>query len=203
MILSTSSSVYFFTGSGFGSCFGSSGVGVGVGFGTLLDMTVGSEIKVNDIPAKRDTRVYEDFTLTFSADVEEELDGVLDEEETTQDIEQHIPQEVNQEELQVTKTSETKEKSIQQKEEVETGKTEEEVDFEPVAEPVTVAVIVNKKPIVMSGKPSYVFVDVFDYIQFDLHHPPKGKGIVTNMNGHPAEYMATLQDGDIIDIYWE
>ncbi len=171
--------------------------------GTLLDMTVGSEIKVNDIPAKRDTRVYEDFTLTFSADVEEELDGVLDEEETTQDIEQHIPQEVNQEELQVTKTSETKEKSIQQKEEVETGKTEEEVDFEPVAEPVTVAVIVNKKPIVMSGKPSYVFVDVFDYIQFDLHHPPKGKGIVTNMNGHPAEYMATLQDGDIIDIYWE
>lgn len=171
--------------------------------GTLLDMAVGSEIKVNDIPAKRDTRVYEDFTLTFSADVEEELDGVLDEEETTQDIEQHIPQEVNQEELQVTKTSENNEKSIQQKEEVETGKTEEEVDFEPVAEPVTVAVIVNKKPIVMSGKPSYVFVDVFDYIQFDLHHPPKGKGIVTNMNGHPAEYMATLQDGDIIDIYWE
>lgn len=171
--------------------------------GTLLDMAVGSEIKVNDIPAKRDTRVYEDFTLTFSADVEEELDDVLDEEETTQDIEQHIPQEVNQEELQVTKTSETNEKSIQQKEEVETGKTEEEVDFEPVAEPVTVAVIVNKKPIVMSGKPSYVFVDVFDYIQFDLHHPPKGKGIVTNMNGHPAEYMATLQDGDIIDIYWE
>ena len=158
---------------------------------------------MNDIPAKRDTRVYEDFTLTFSADMKEEIDGVLDEQDSTQDIEQHITQDVNQEEPQATKTSETNEKSIQQIEEEETGKTEEEVNSESVAEPVTVAVIVNKKPIVMSGKPSYVFVDVFDYIQFDLHHPPKGKGIVTNMNGHPAEYMATLQDGDVIDIYWE
>lgn len=173
--------------------------------GTLLDMTIGSEIRVNEIPAQRDTRVYENFTLTFSSEIREEIEPVLEEQDVMQEETGGVTQEETQDDLKADITVENNVDTNKQQEKSGEEETtqEEEMNRQSPAEPVTVAVIVNKKPIVMSGKASYVFVDVFDYIQFDLHHPPKGKGIVTNMNGHPAEYMATLQDGDIIDIYWE
>ena len=62
-------------------------------------------------------------------------------------------------------------------------------------------VIVNKKPIVMSGKKEYVFVDVFDYINFDLRESG-GRKINTLLNGRQAQYMETLKEGDVIDIFW-
>ncbi|MBO5093013.1 MAG: rod shape-determining protein [Lachnospiraceae bacterium] len=68
--------------------------------------------------------------------------------------------------------------------------------------PVTIGVTVNNRPIVLSGKPSYVFVDVFDYIDFDLSKP-QGKGIVTRLNGKDAQYMEPLTGGDMIEIYWK
>ncbi len=64
-------------------------------------------------------------------------------------------------------------------------------------------VVVNHAPITMKGKNHYVFVDVFDYIHFDLTHRPEGKRIVTNLNGRQAQYMEEIKDGDIIDIYWD
>ncbi len=63
-------------------------------------------------------------------------------------------------------------------------------------------VYVNKRPVVMTGKESYVFVDVFSFIDFDLN-ASAGRAIVTNINGRRAEYMEPLKNGDIIDIYWE
>lgn len=63
-------------------------------------------------------------------------------------------------------------------------------------------VIVNNTPITLKGKSKYVFVDVFDYIDFDLSRP-QGTEIVTNLNGEPAEYMKEIKSGDVIDIYWK
>ena len=63
-------------------------------------------------------------------------------------------------------------------------------------------VYVNKQPVVMTGKESYVFVDVFSFYDFDLN-ASAGRAIVTNINGRRAEYMEPLTNGDIIDIYWE
>ena len=61
--------------------------------------------------------------------------------------------------------------------------------------------MVNQQPVTLKGKSEYVFVDVFEEINFDLTKP-KGKGIVTNLNGRPAQYMEPLHEGDIIEIYW-
>ena len=61
--------------------------------------------------------------------------------------------------------------------------------------------MVNQQPVTLKGKSEYVFVDVFEEIDFDLTKP-KGKGIVTNLNGKPAQYMEPLHEGDIIEIYW-
>ena len=64
-------------------------------------------------------------------------------------------------------------------------------------------VSVNGEPIVMKGKEKYIFVDVFDYINFDLKDS-RGRKIVTKVNGVPvANYMQDLPDGAIVDIHWE
>ncbi len=66
----------------------------------------------------------------------------------------------------------------------------------------TVHVTVNGTQIHMSGKKEYVFVDVFQYIEFDLSKP-QGSGIATRLNGRDAQYMETIRNGDVIDIYWK
>lgn len=66
----------------------------------------------------------------------------------------------------------------------------------------TVHVTVNGTQIHMSGKKEYVFVDVFQYIEFDLSKP-QGSGIATRLNGRDAQYMEAIHSGDVIDIYWK
>lgn len=68
--------------------------------------------------------------------------------------------------------------------------------------PLSIRVTVNGQDIQMSGKSEYVFVDVFQYIDFDLSRP-KGSGIVTNLNGREAQYMESIHSGDVIEIYWK
>lgn len=81
---------------------------------------------------------------------------------------------------------------------------EPEVSAEAPEEPkeTVVQVTVNKEPITMSGKKDYIYVDVFDYIEFNLNDS-RGRSIVTLLNGENAEYTAVLKNGDVIDIYWE
>ncbi len=61
---------------------------------------------------------------------------------------------------------------------------------------------VNGNPLTMKGKTTYVFVDIFDYIDFDLTKP-RGKGIVTTVNGQQAQYMQMLSEQDDVIIYWK
>ncbi|HBA68724.1 MAG TPA: cell division protein FtsA [Lachnospiraceae bacterium] len=65
-----------------------------------------------------------------------------------------------------------------------------------------ITVLVNGRPVTMEGKASYVFVDVFDYIDFDLS-TPKGSCVVTKRNGSKARHMEEIQNGDVIEVYWE
>jgi len=63
-------------------------------------------------------------------------------------------------------------------------------------------VFVNGSKIVMDGsKSQYIFVDIFNYINFDLSKP-KGT-IVLMLNGRPAAYTDIIRPGDKIDIYWK
>lgn len=68
--------------------------------------------------------------------------------------------------------------------------------------PVTIQVTVNNEQIRLSGKRSYIFVDVFEYIDFDLSKP-QGSGIVTTLNGREAQYMEKIKSDDVIEIYWK
>ena len=66
----------------------------------------------------------------------------------------------------------------------------------------TIQVIFNGSPVSLTGKTDYVFVDVFDFVAFDLKNIP-GKRIVTQLNGQNALYMNPLYNGDSIEVFWE
>lgn len=72
----------------------------------------------------------------------------------------------------------------------------------PVDSGKKIIVIVNQKPIVMRGKESYMFVDIFDYIDFDTRRM-QGSGIATLVNGKDAQYTQELFNGDKIEVYWK
>ena len=65
-----------------------------------------------------------------------------------------------------------------------------------------IIVIVNQKPVVMRGKQNYMFVDIFDYIDFDTSRM-QGSGIATLVNGKDAQYTQELYNGDKIEVYWK
>lgn len=66
----------------------------------------------------------------------------------------------------------------------------------------TITIIANREKVILSGKKDYVFVDVFDKINFDLRES-KGREIITILNGRKAIFMESLNEGDIIEIYWK
>ena len=153
-----------------------------------LSLIPDHEIFVNHQSAEWDTPVYENFTVNFDLENETgsgaygESDGEEAEEETEESIAGNA-------------------KANSMKEAASETSTEASDEEKKPAGPTTIIVVVNRSPVTLSGKPSYVFVDVFDKIDFDLTRP-KGKNIVTSLNGKPAQYMETLHDGDVIDIYW-
>lgn len=63
-------------------------------------------------------------------------------------------------------------------------------------------VLVNGAPIIMDGsRTQYIFVDIFNYISFDLSKP-QGT-IVLKLNGRPAAFTDAICQGDEIEIYWK
>ncbi len=62
-------------------------------------------------------------------------------------------------------------------------------------------VINDEKMEIYYRKDRFVFVDIFDYIDFDLSSL-KGK-LVLKVNNRDAEYLEELKDGDNIKVYWD
>ncbi len=50
-------------------------------------------------------------------------------------------------------------------------------------------------------KDEFVFIDIFNYIDIDLSKP-KGT-LILNVNGQKARYYQKLNNGDVIDVYWQ
>lgn len=94
----------------------------------------------------------------------------------------------------------TEDKNIEE----EPSEAENVEEAQPVVEKTihSITVVVNKRPVTLSGKKEYVFVDVFDFYEFDLSKP-RGSGLVTLHNGENASYMNEIKNGDVLEIYWK
>lgn len=97
-------------------------------------------------------------------------------------------QELNKEKI----DSEVREKNIEliKKAEGSSKRNENDVD-----------VIINGKVVTLKGKGKYVFVDIFDFIDFDLT-VARGKLVMT-LNGNKAGYYDSVLNGDKIELKWE
>lgn len=148
-----------------------------------IDMDELCYIYVNHEPADRETLVYENFSVMWSTS-DEVFSG--DDEETHDEAEAENPQ---------------SEENVAPEAKAGPDMTAPQPPIAEAKAGAPLMVIVNGQMITLNGKTEYVFVDVFDYINFDLTRP-QGKGIVTNLNGKPAQYMEVLKPGDVIDVYW-
>lgn len=70
-----------------------------------------------------------------------------------------------------------------------------------ISDGTQIKVYVNGQEVTLKGKQSYIFVDVFNYIDFDLKRP-QGK-IVCLINKRTASYMEKINMGDQIEVYWD
>lgn len=149
----------------------------------LLDVELGEGILVNDIPARHDTKVFENFTVSWDEPENTKTSAPVSAVKVT------IEEEMEQDEME------------QDQEEMESSAVLPEAAEAVEDVPGTISVVVNQMPVTLRGKQSYVFVDIFDYIDFDLQ-AGNGRSILTTVNGRPAEYMAPLHGGDVIIIRW-
>ncbi len=152
----------------------------------FMDVTLesGTEIMVNNEPADDDTLVYENFNIKW---------GLLKRKLSYKDL----PEDDGSYE-----ESKRAKNDAAEEEEKADGDVKEEESVALKMPVHSISVSVNGKSIKLSGKSEYVFVDVFDHIDFDLSSV-KGSRLVTNVNGHKAEYMEPIYDGCEIVIKWE
>ena len=135
------------------------------------------DILVNNRVGDFDTLVYDNFTIDWTV-----LSfGVAPESENRYNATEGTAEEVSD----------------------DTAEKQEEAAPENVTDTQNnIVVTVNGEAVEMMGKESYIFVDIFDRITFDLT-AGKGRAIATVINGEEAEFSQPLHDGDRIDLYWK
>lgn len=148
----------------------------------FMDVTLKPHMNlyVNNLLAKEDTPVYENFSVLWTLET------------VTFHAEEAVEEEIFAEEDMEEEAFAEQEKQVSAK--PEERKAEQESG--------TITVVVNKRPLTLHGKNEYIFVDLFDYIDFDLSKP-QGKKLFTSLNGRPPQYMEPIHDGDVIEIYWQ
>ncbi|MEF2665770.1 MAG: cell division FtsA domain-containing protein [Lachnospira eligens] len=122
-------------------------------------------VTVNNEPADKNTKVYENFTVRTSS-LEEYNENIMASEK------------------------------LQESEE-----TDDKVAEEPVIQLQDITITVNGQSVVLSGKPDYIVVDLFQFYPFDLTMV-RGN-LVFLHNGNDADYSSPLNDGDVIELRWE
>ena len=169
----------------------------------MLDIKLTPNITVNGTPAKSSTKVYEDFTLDFSEEEQNELNERNGDEEAEEGDETVEEEEVDEaEEVEETAQVETTEAESNDTATPSPGVISDDTATPSPGVIHDIEIVANGKNITMHGKASYVFVDVFDYIDFDLRNPA-GRSVITRVNGLDAAYMQELKEGDNLEIFWE
>ena len=164
------------------------------------------DILVNNEGADADTRVYENFKIEYK-----ERDYYSGKEylsyEPDDDYVPSYKREKIEAEAPVSAPADiVPSNDSQTTDETTVASSEPEVAAVPEtpAPPVdtTIVITVNKTPVVLTGKPSYLFVDIFDFYPFDLTKMG-GKELITKLNGERAEFVGPIYDGCNAEIYWK
>ena len=151
----------------------------------FMDLPYQEDIKVNNVYASVDDKVYENFTIAYGDISEmsfrdlnvESLDTALIEDNVEQTSFKHENTTMGAVETSYhTNTTQTTNKEIH--------------------------ILVNGQRITLKGKDKYIFVDILDYYEFDMT-VARGTSLVLKVNQQSAEFSSSIENEDVIDIYWE
>lgn len=192
----------------------------------FMDLVIDTDqmIFVNNEEADLDTFVYENFSVEWKTDeygvaridnnnyndtqesdsddasvlAEQDANSTESDNTVTRTSEQMMNQVLDELHDEFAKEAEA---SAVPENELPKNDIQEEIHEEDSSEN-TVTVIVNGEPVELSGKDTYIFVDIFTHISFDLQEG-KGRAIATVINGRDAQFSEELHEGDKIELYWK
>lgn len=192
----------------------------------FMDLVIDTDqmIFVNNEEADLDTLVYENFSVEWKTDeygvaridnnnyndtqesdsddasvlAEQDANSTESDNTVTRTSEQMMNQVLDELHDEFAKEAEA---SAVPENELPKNDIQEEIHEEDSSEN-TVTVIVNGEPVELSGKDTYIFVDIFTHISFDLQ-AGKGRAIATVINGRDAQFSEELHEGDKIELYWK
>ena len=192
----------------------------------FMDLVIDTDqmIFVNNEEADLDTLVYENFSVEWKTDeydvaridnnnyndtqesdsddasvlAEQDANSTESDNTVTRTSEQMMNQVLDELHDEFAKEAEA---SAVPENELPKNDIQEEIHEENSSEN-TVTVIVNGEPVELSGKDTYIFVDIFTHISFDLQ-AGKGRAIATVINGRDAQFSEELHEGDQIELYWK
>lgn len=137
----------------------------------LIDLPYHEGILVNNMPADENTKVYENFTV---------MDRDFKASISYQILEDLVEDKRWEEEL-------YDEVVVEEEEEEETRESK-------------TLVYVNDTPVYLSGKTSYVVVDILDFYSFDM--TTYRGSLVIEINGKEADFTSSIRQGDRIRLAW-
>jgi len=166
----------------------------------FLDVVIDDnyEILVNNKPADMDSLVYANFTVDCTLEgnqsvVAPAIHAYKPSEEPVDDDKKKALEE---------RLDALEKKRNEKKAKEETKEAVAEEGNQQKESGIALTISVNNEPVVLTGKESYVFVDVFDFYSFDLT-AGGGRAIVTQINGQEAQYSQKINPGDRVEIYWK
>lgn len=163
------------------------------------------DIVVNNRKADKDTIIYDNFSVEWTVD---SLAVSIPTPENETDEDKEDKKEVDLSNLSDYAREEIERANRKRKEEEDRkngliAKIQEKIEDDSDEDlPVDITVTVNEVEIKMTGKSEYIFVDIYNYYDFNTE-TSKGKRIVTKLNGGPCSFADVLHDGDVIELYWE
>ncbi len=156
----------------------------------FMDLPYTEHIYVNNRPAGREEKVYENFSVEWSLE-EKHPEMTLDEVLTVEaEAAETVYAAVEETAVANTETAPVEDAPASAVQNTAPRPAED------------ILVIVNGRPVTLKGKASYCFVDVLDFYPFDVSQA-HGQTVVMQINGEKAEFTSLLSTGDVIDLYWK
>ena len=172
-----------------------------------MDVTAVGTISINNVPALREDKVYENFTIDFELAGE---NGLLDNQnEMLQDVSGVVADEGDSTGERIAETAENVTPVITPAPEKPATEQQPQNPAQETAAQAApagvhnITVVVNNTPVSLKGKDLYRLVDVLDvYPSFDTKNP-KGDKAVIRVNGEDTDFIREIYQGDRIDLRWE
>ena len=181
----------------------------------LMDILKYGNVKVNNMPATPDTKVYDNFMIACDIEesgtesqfrTEESTDTSFSSVEQTEESEQINETEQKEQINEMEQKEQTNE--TEQKEQTKEAGLEEpqaakrEIGDDPKSGSIhDLNITVNGEMVSLKGKKQYIVVDILDFYPVDTS-VAHGNRLLTAVNGMECDFTYPLREGDAVRIEW-